>query len=308
VIKLVFWLLVALDAIGIALWLLLGLAAAGPSRTSPVAVTLLLFVLPAAILGAAILLFVRSTTTGPRLVALAVAAAPLLLLAGGAALARQRIGSATNAAGEMTFFRAGPERELAEAISRNDTAAVQRLLPTADVNATGLDGVTPLMLAVRQLRHTPGEHGVLRLLLQAGADPDRGAQSEWPLAIAIQVARQAGIAPVQALLDAGADPNLVNDFGEPLFFGAAGQSATPELMTLLIDRGARINTVGRNGLTALHTTYNTQSWSIARVLLERGADPALGHSPGGQTFAERIAHLPDDGNPDLAWVRAHLQR
>jgi hypothetical protein len=105
-----------------------------------------------------------------------------------------------NERGELTFFRAGPMREIAEAIARNDSRTVASLVSTVDVNKTGLSDMTLLLLAARQLRQTPEQHEVLRVLLAARADPNKGAQYELPLAIAIQQSgrrARAGEAPAR---------------------------------------------------------------------------------------------------------------
>lgn len=309
VIKLVFWLLVALDALGIALWLILGLAAAGSSRTSPLTVTLLLFVLPALLLGAAAMLFTRSSSPVLRVVAFALAAAPLVILVTSAALARQELRANSNAAGELTFFRTGPMRDVAEAIGHNDTTTMRRLLTSVDVNQPGMSDMTLLMVAMRQLRLTPLEHGSLTLLVEAGANPNSAAMSEWPLSVAIQVEPQAGTTPLQLLLAAGADPNLINEFGDPLFFTAIGASGTVSL-ELMLRHGAKVNLVTRSNQSALMHTANTRNWRAARLLLEAGADPALGRSVNDRTFAQMVETQADSPDPagDLAWVREHLQQ
>ena len=54
------------------------------------------------------------------------------------------------------------------AVKRNDTAAVQQLLERgAEIDAMDADGLTPLMLACITLQEEN-----IRLLVQAGADPD----------------------------------------------------------------------------------------------------------------------------------------
>ena len=158
----------------------------------------------------------------------------------------------TNERGELTFFRSGPMREIAEAIVRNDSATVASLVPKVDVNETGFSDVTLLLLAARQLRQTPEQHGVLRVLLGAGADPNKGAQYELPLAIAIQQSGKSGPEPGKLLLEAGANPNLKT-------------SSSLETLTLLLDRGADLNAMGPNESTALITAANTRNWkSTAR--------------------------------------------
>jgi ankyrin repeat protein len=188
----------------------------------------------------------------------------------------------------MTFFRSGPTRELAEAIARNDSGAVASLVSKVNVNATGFSDVTFLLLAARQLRRTPEQHGVLRVLLAAGAEPDKGAQYELPLAIAIQVSGKAGPEPVKLLLDAGANPNLTTSFGEPVWFAATGQSSSLETLALLLDRGANVNAMGPNESTALFSAANARNWKAARLLLQRGADWQRGRSLNGLPFRSMI--------------------
>ncbi len=309
-IKLIFWGLVVLDLLGVLLWFALGLAAAGSAGTSPLRVALFILVVPVLLLGLAILLFLRGGAPGWRLLAVLLAAAPLVILVSLRLVAERQFRGATNDQGELTFFRAGPMRELAEAIARNDVGAVTALVATVDVNQAGLSGMTPLMLAMRQLRQTPDRQEVLQALLRAGAAPGIGAQSELPLAVAIQLAAKAGQGPVTALLDAGADPNQRTEFGEPVFFQATGHSASAELLGMLLDRGADPNLVGRNGQTALFSAAATRNWKVALLLLERGADWTRGRSANGLSFHALVDSYAGDqgGDPDFAAVRERLER
>ena len=309
-IKVAFWGLVALDVLGIGLLFLLGLAAAGSSRTNPLLVTLLLLVLPSIPLAASVLLFVRATAPGWRLLALLLAAAPLLIAVSSRAIAEMQLRANTNERGELTFFRSGPMREMAEAIARNDVRTVDSLAKTVDVNKTGLSDMTLLMLAARQLRRTPEQHEVLRLLLADGADPNKGAQYELPLSIAIQESGKAGPGPVKLLLDAGANPNLPDSFGRPVYFAATGQSSTVETLALLLDRGADVNAMGRKEETALFSAAATRNWKAAMLLLERGADWKRGRSVNGLPFTSLIDSYAgaEGGDAAFADVRRYLQQ
>lgn len=308
-IRVAFWGLAAIDLLGILLLFLLGLAAAGSSRTSPVQVTLLLLVLPGAVLAAAVLLFVRAASPVGRLAAFLLAAAPVLILVSARAVAEVTLRANTNERGELTFFRSGPMREIAEAIERNDARTVTSLAREVDVNETGFSDVTLLLLAARQLRRTPEQHEVLRVLLEGGADPNKGAQYEVPLAIAIQQSGKAGVEPVRLLLDAGANPNLATSFGEPVYFAATGQSSTPETLALLLDRGADVNAVGANGSTALFAAANARHWEAALLLLQRGADWRRGQSVNGMPFKALVESYAgaEGGDSAYAAVRRALQ-
>lgn len=307
--RIAFWGLVALDLLGIGLLFLLGLAAAGSSRTSPVQVTLLLLVLPCIPLVAAMVLFLRSTSPVGRVVALLLAAAPVLFLIAARTMAEVQLRANTNARGDMTFFRSGPMREIAEAIARNDARTVASLVPKVDVNATGLSDVTLLLLAARQLRRAPGQHDALRVLLEAGADPNKEAQYELPLAIAIQQSGRAGLEPVKLLLDAGASPNLKTSSGEPAWFSAVGQSSTLETLALLLDRGADVNAMGPNESTVLFAAANVRNWNAVLLLLQRGADWRRGRSVNGLEFKGLIDGYAgmEAGDSAYAAVRRVLQ-
>jgi len=300
--KLVFWGLAALDLLGILLLFVLGLAAAGSSRTSPLQVTLFLLVLPCIPLAAAVVVFLRSSSPMGRVVALLLVAAPLAVLVSTKAIADVQLRANSNERGELTFFRAGPMREIAEAIARNDSRTVASLVSTVDVNKTGLSDMTLLLLAARQLRQTPEQHEVLRVLLAARADPNKGAQYELPLAIAIQQSGKAGLEPVKLLLDAGANPNLKTSFGEPVWFAAIGRSSTLETLALLLDRGADVNALTPNESTALFTAANVRNWQAALLLLQRGADWRRGRSVNGVSFKELIDSYAGAESGDSAYV------
>jgi ankyrin repeat protein len=284
VLRVIFWGIVVLDVIGISLLFVFGLAAAGSTKGTPMQVALYLVVLPAIPLAASVFWFTRATSTGGRVLALLLAAAPLLVLGVARAIAEVQVRTTVNESGEMTFFRSGPKREMAEAIARNDARTVDSLLANVDVNDTGVQGMTFLVLAARQLSETPEQHEVLRLLLEAGANPNKSAQYDFPLDLAIQESGKAGLEPVKMLLDAGANPNQRNSFGQPIYFDAVGQSSTLETLTLLLDRGADINAVAKDGSTVLFDAANSRNWKGVLLLLRRGANWRLGRAVNGMPF------------------------
>lgn len=291
-IKIIYWAFVAIDLLALGLFVLLGMAAAGSTRTSPLAAALTMAALPLLLLGISIFIFFRASSPALRGLALALAAAPLALLVGSAFLSRAQYASTVNAAGEMTYFRAGPMREVAEAIRRNDAATVASLAPQVDINKPGLTDMTLLMLAIRQLKTTPDQHEVLAALLAAGADPNQGSTYEFPLTMALQVAPATGPGPVRQLLAAGADPNKVDAMGTPMYFSAIGRDAPLDALTMLLDAGADLRYVGPNGQTALLHAATAPNWRAALLLLQRGADWRQGRTLSGATFSESVqAHV-----------------
>jgi hypothetical protein len=283
-VKLAFWALVVIDLLGIGLLFLLGLAAAGSTKENPLHVALYLLVLPCLALAVAVVIFLRAGSPLGKAIGLLLAASPLLILVSMRGAAEVMMRSTTNDAGEMTFYRSGPMRELAEAIARNDVATVSALVPKVIVNDAGLMGVTPLLLAARQLRETPQQHEILQMLLQAKADPNKGAQYELPFDIVIQESGAAGLEPVKMMLEAGANPNAKTSFGDPIWWAAVGTSSNLETLSLLLDRGAEIDAMGKDESNALIDAANVRNWPAVLLLLKRGADWRKGKTVSGMPF------------------------
>lgn len=310
-IKLLFWMFIALDAGVILLFFVLGLAAAGPSKTSPVSVTLLMLALPAIPLVGAIAVYLRSTSPGWRALAFALAAAPAVLVVATQVYTRAQFKANSNAQGELTFFRAGPMREIVEAIRRNDAAAVSALVPKVNVNDTGLEGMTLLVSALHQLRTTPDRHEVLAVLLKAGADPNKGIDYEIPLEMALQVAAKSGPEPVRLMLEAGANPNALNSSGRPVFFAGVGNGMDLAILTLLIKHGADLGLTGSSREQVLFAAANARNWRAVLFLLQNGVDSRVGQTLSGQDFRSMLEAnaswaSADSGYAEVAaWLKTH---
>jgi ankyrin repeat protein len=93
------------------------------------------------------------------------------------------------------------------------------------------------------------------------------------------------------VLRRGADVNKYSSTPQhrPLWW-AAGFAKSAETVRLLLDYGASVNQDGGMG-TALHGVTNLD---VARVLLERGADPSLRNKEGKSAF-DMAAEGKDDG-------------
>lgn len=306
-IKIAFWALVVLDVLGIGLFFLLGLAAAGSTKSNPILVALLLLVLPALPLVAAVFMFTRTTSPGIKFFALLSAAAPLLIAVAGRTFAEATMRLTTNEEGEMTWYRAGPEREIAEAIMRNDSATVARVAPTAKVNKKGAAGMTLLVLSLRQMEESPeAQVAIVRSLLAAKADPNLDGQYDYPLALAVGESGKAGLEPMKMLLDAGANPNQRTSFSHPVWFSGTFVAASPEALPMLLDRGADINAETKDGETALISVAMTRRWDVALLLLQRGADWKRGKNVSGLGFAHIVDG--DAGHDDPDGLRAKVKQ
>lgn len=128
-------------------------------------------------------------------------------------------------------------------------------------------GVTPLMAAAQR-----GDAPMARLLLEAGADPN--AASRNGATVLARVAITGNVPTAEALLDAGASPDGIGSAppnAAPLW--AAVALKRRELVRLLLDRGAAVNTGDSVFGTPFGVAVTGGDAAIARMLLEAGADP-----------------------------------
>ena len=176
---------------------------------------------------------------------------------------------------------------------------VERGIP---VDAKNVGGETALFLAARY-----SDPAVVSMFLELGADPrgeeygaytalhsaagnrnpevaalllDRGADitkitnffGETPLMTAT---RMGALETAALLLDRGADPNEAGNFNRPVLHRAATRG-NPEMVQLLIDRGARVGATDGEGNTALDDALRYSrgrgTAAVVDLLLQRGAD------------------------------------
>jgi ankyrin repeat protein len=121
------------------------------------------------------------------------------------------------------------------AVFKGDMPQMKKLLAAgADVKATNAYGVNAMQLAA-----DASNTEAIRLLLQAGADPN-SANAEGETALHL-VARAGNVEAAKLLLRAGAEVDGRESFGgqTPLMWAAARRH--PEMVELLADKGADVN-------------------------------------------------------------------
>ncbi|GGY91974.1 ankyrin repeat domain-containing protein [Streptomyces nitrosporeus] len=172
----------------------------------------------------------------------------------------------------MTNDLVGADRGLFEALYEGENAVVRALRAGASPDARDEDGTAVLYRAA--VEDLPG---TVRLLLAAGADPDGGGgpgRGDLPLCGAVCGGHTE---VVEALLAAGAGPDLREDFDFTALRWAAGLGRA-RIAELLLAHGADPDLPGPQGESPLVVAARRGSPATVRALLRYGASdlrPAL---------------------------------
>lgn len=213
-------------------------------------------------------------------------AAPLSLPAGGAA-GRAPVMQGDPSARLVAAARLG---RIEEALAALDAGADPHQIPGPDER----DQRTLAMLAAIM-----PDTRLLRRLIAAGVDINRSHSGLTPLLAATRDSLRGRPDSVMTLLANGADPRAADGEGRsPLHFAAL--VAEPDVAALLLDAGAPIDALNRDGYSALGVACGCGNWRIARFLLERKARP---EPPGGQPALLAASSGEDDPTGVLLLLR-----
>ena len=147
-------------------------------------------------------------------------------------------------------------------------ACVRKLIAVgADVNALNGSQETPLYRAVFRSK-------IASILLEHGADPNKGAMTRTPL---ISAAYMGGagcaeaVRSMELLVDTGADVNA-QDAGITNALAVAGVYGCPAMIEFLISHGAEVNAHFANGETPLGFMKRYETIAESSIFTRAGAD------------------------------------
>jgi hypothetical protein len=122
---------------------------------------------------------------------------------------------------------------------------------------------------------------------------------------------------VRLLLEAGADPNAAANHRRsgPLHYAADGYIVGPawdpkrqvETIRILLEAGAALHAQDKNGATALHRAVRTRCADGVRCLLEAGADPTRKNLPGSTAFHLAVQNTGRGGSGAETAIAAQRQ-
>lgn len=176
------------------------------------------------------------------------------------------------------------ETPLILAVQRNNYTIAKRILKIeTDINHKNKKGYTALMIASKYA-NTSSSIDIMKLLIEYKADINATSKKgNTPLIHAVTCADTTStIKAIKILLAAGANPNIKNMYGTTALFFVH----KIKIVNLLLDYGADLNIIHKNGYNILHYILikNPNNTDLIKLLLMNGADPNIYNNKGENAF------------------------
>jgi ankyrin repeat protein len=202
--------------------------------------------------------------------------------------------SETNA---RDFFKSSEQLSFANAAAEGRVDELENLTRHgANVNATGIDGMTALYWALDR----SSKQGV-SWLLEHGADPNAIFARDGTSATSLAAMHEDSWY-LKEILAHGGDPNFRNPLNKntPLFDALAAHRDNN--VRVLITAGADMNTLNSIGATPMFVAAANQRYELVYDMLKAGADPTVKIGKSGKTVLSviRRSRVPP-GAPPYEW-------
>ena len=194
------------------------------------------------------------------------------------------------------------------AVDKGEETIIQKLLTQkADPNWKDVQGNTSLHLAVRlkleikpwrikaRASYTSSSQApyhacslhIVQAIINHGAGVNtRNNNGQTPLWFACCDGQESF---VKILLDTGANPNITDKFGDSCLHAALHGHCSTETIQEILDHGAHVNVVNKDGATPLLLACSTAQAEPVRLLLKERADPNIAYADGDASLHTAVA-------------------
>ena len=262
----IFWSILAIEVVGFGILLIVGLRSGTRTPEGPVGAWLIF--IPPVLWAIIAVLFYFTDSPSKQLTYTIFLALPLIQMVLGPLFEKTQHAIWAHGARGADYFFWPAQRRLANAIYDRDVERAKQLIPAAgDLNKPYNKDETLFRFAITNIDDSDSSVELIRAMLAAGANPN------YPPAEPLYFAISRGPRMTKLLLEAGADPNALDDADRPAWWSALSASKDEDLTTLrlLLEHGADVKKRDREAGPVAWAAHH-KSWRALWLLIERGAE------------------------------------